>query len=69
MRKYDKNHELWDSYNDEIGSTTIFFMDFEGKSSTVVNCCITSKWMADEFPKRALVNHWEVGKRYFSSTI
>jgi hypothetical protein len=25
--------------------------------------------MADEFPKRALVNHWEVGKRYFSSTI
>lgn len=42
----------------EIGSKSAFFMNFEGRSGTAVNhSMITSKQLAEEFPKEALVNH------------
>lgn len=55
---------------DVIGSKSAFFMNFEGKRGTAVNhSMITSKWFADEFPKKALVNHWGVWTNYLLSII
>lgn len=54
----------------EIGSKSAFFMNFEGRSGTAVNhSMITSKWLADEFQKETLVNHWGVWKKYLLSII
>lgn len=51
----------------EKGSKSAFFMNFEGRSGTAVNhSMLTSKWLADEFPKKALVNHWGVWKKPFA---
>lgn len=48
----------------EIDSKSTFFMNFVGRRGTAVNDrMITSKWLADEFPKKALVNHWGVWKK------
>lgn len=37
----------------EIGNKCAFFMNLEGRSGTAVNHSMkTSKWLADEFPKK-----------------